>query len=65
MNQRIDRLVKARMIALMYGSITRRLLFIAVPLAVCLVLLFPATASAHAILLRSDPAKDAILRVNG
>jgi len=63
MNQRIDRLVKERMTALMHGSITRRLLFIAAPLAVCLVLLFPATASAHAILLRSDPAKDAILRV--
>ena len=63
MNQRIDRLVKERMTALMHGSITRRLLFIAAPLAVCLVLLFPATASAHAILLCSDPAKDAILRV--
>jgi copper transport protein len=63
MNHRIDRLVKERMIALIHGSITRRLLFIAAPLAVCLVLLFPATASAHAILLRSDPAKDAILRV--
>jgi copper transport protein len=63
MNHRIDRLVKERMITLMHRSITCRLLFIAAPLAVCLVLLFPATASAHAILLRSDPAKDAILRV--
>src|SRR5713101_7608724 len=36
---------------------------IAVLLALCLLLLFPGVASAHAILLRSDPAKDAVLRV--
>src|SRR6266566_8808573 len=42
---------------------TRRFLGIAVPLAVLLTLLFPAVASAHAILLRSDPAKDSVLRV--
>ncbi|HEX9133242.1 MAG TPA: copper resistance protein CopC, partial [Ktedonobacteraceae bacterium] len=40
---------------------TRRFLAIAVPLALFLTLLFPAVASAHAILLRSDPAKDSVL----
>ena len=39
----------------------RRLWGIAVPLAICLTLLFPEIASAHAILLRSDPAKDSVL----
>src|SRR6266851_5425079 len=39
----------------------RRFLFIALPLALCLAFLLPATASAHAILLRSDPAQDAVL----
>jgi copper transport protein len=39
----------------------RRLFYIALPLALCLAFLFPITASAHAILLRSDPAKDAVL----
>src|SRR5216684_3500725 len=39
----------------------RRFFFIALPLALCLVFIFPAVASAHAILLRSDPAKDAVL----
>ncbi len=42
-------------------SAVRRMLLIATPLAICLILLFPTVASAHAILLRSDPAKDAIL----
>ena len=42
-------------------SVVRRMLLIATPLAICLILLFPTVASAHAILLRSDPAKDAIL----
>ncbi len=45
-------------------SIVRRTVLIAALLALCLVLLFPMVASAHtdhAILLRSDPAKDAIL----
>src|SRR2546425_10903592 len=35
----------------------------AVPLVLCVSLFFPAVASAHAILLRSDPAKHAVLRV--
>ena len=34
---------------------------IALPLSICVLILFPATSYAHAILLRSDPAKDAIL----
>src|SRR5437016_14538235 len=41
----------------------RRFLGFAVPLAICLTLLFPALASAHAILLRSDPAKDSVLSI--
>jgi copper transport protein len=41
----------------------RRFLGIAVPLAICLTLLFPAIASAHAILIRSDPAKDSVLSI--
>ena len=49
--------------ALVRLSIARRSLLIAVLLALCLLLLFPGVASAHAILLRSDPAKDAVLRV--
>src|SRR5437763_14761969 len=43
--------------------IGRRFLGFAVPLAICLTLLFPAIASAHAILLRSDPAKDSVLSI--
>ncbi len=43
------------------SSKIRRFFFIALPLALCLVFIFPAVASAHAILLRSDPAKDAVL----
>jgi putative copper export protein/methionine-rich copper-binding protein CopC/nitrogen fixation protein FixH len=35
--------------------------FLAIPLALFLTLLLPGIASAHAILLRSDPAKDAVL----
>jgi copper transport protein len=41
----------------------RRFLGVAVPLALCLTVLFPAIASAHAILLRSDPAKDSVLSI--
>ncbi len=41
----------------------RRNLVFAVPLALCLTLLFPMMASAHAILLRSDPAKDSVLSI--
>jgi copper transport protein len=43
-------------------SVRRRLL-IAALLAVCLALVLPGTSEAHAILLRSDPAKDAVLSV--
>ena len=39
----------------------RRLVLIAIPLALLGVLFFPAVASAHAILLRSNPAHDAVL----
>src|SRR5438552_7514309 len=39
----------------------RRFFLIALPIALFLAFFFPAVASAHAILLRSDPAKDAIL----
>ncbi len=48
---------------ILHWVMTRRLLGIAVPLALLLTLLFPAVASAHAILLRSDPAKDSLLSV--
>lgn len=54
---------KGLMISLLRASIVRRNFLIAAPLAMCVVLLFPAVASAHAILLRSDPAKDAVLRI--
>src|SRR6266700_3839525 len=40
----------------------RRLVLLALPLACCLVLLLPATSEAHAILLQSDPAQDAVLK---
>src|SRR5258708_16663820 len=36
---------------------------LALPLAFILTLIFPATASAHAILLRSDPAQDSVLSI--
>jgi len=42
---------------------TRRFLLLALPLALGLTLMFPAIASAHAILLRSDPAKDSVLSI--
>src|SRR5712692_186174 len=41
----------------------QRRLLVAVLLAVCLALALPGTSEAHAILLRSDPAKDAVLSV--
>ncbi len=41
--------------------VIRRLLYRALPLAFCLLFLFPGVSEAHAILLRSDPAKGAIL----
>lgn len=40
----------------------QRILLLALPLACCLVLLLPATSEAHAILLQSDPAQDAVLK---
>src|SRR5258707_9213922 len=45
---------------LQMGS-TRRRLLIAALLAVCLALVLPGTSEAHAILLHSDPAQDAVL----
>jgi copper transport protein len=49
--------------AIIHRVMRRRNLVFAVPLALCLTLLFPAMASAHAILLRSDPAKDSVLSI--
>lgn len=43
--------------------VVRRRVLIAALFAVCLMLLFPGISLAHAILLRSDPAKDAVLPV--
>src|SRR5260370_19502195 len=51
---------------LIHSSIARRIFLIALPAAFFLALLFPAVADAqamHAILLRSEPAKDSILNV--
>src|SRR5437016_3205027 len=47
---------------LQVNSVWRRLL-IAALLAVCLALVLPGTSEAHAILLRSNPSKDAVLSV--
>ena len=41
----------------------RRRFLVAVLCAACLALVLPGTSEAHAILLRSDPAKDAVLHV--
>jgi len=49
------------MVSRLRSSKVRRFFLIALPLALLLAFFFPATASAHAILLRSDPAKDAVL----
>ena len=46
-----------------HSSTVRRRLLVAALVALFLVLVFPGVSSAHAILLRSDPATDAILRV--
>src|SRR6266704_5301500 len=43
------------------SNIFRRVFLVAAPLAICLLLFFPAVSEAHAILLRSDPPKDAVL----
>src|SRR6266446_5651444 len=51
------------MISFLHRLTTGRFILLALPLAIFLTLLFPAVASAHAILLRSDPAKDSILSV--
>jgi copper transport protein len=51
------------MISFLHRLTTRRFILLALPLAIFLTLLFPAVASAHAILLRSDPAKDSILSI--
>lgn len=48
------------MSSLRLGVVGRRFL-VAVLLAICLAVVFPGTSEAHAILLRSDPAKDAVL----
>lgn len=42
-------------------QLLQRLVLLACPLALCLLLLFPGVSEAHAILLRSDPSHDAIL----
>ncbi len=42
--------------------VIRRLFYRAFPLALCLLFLFPSISEAHAILLRSDPAKGAVLQ---
>ena len=49
--------------AILHRVMGRRFLVLAVPLALCLTLLFPAIASAHAILLRSDPGEDSVLSI--
>ncbi len=49
--------------SILHRVMTRRFLGFAVLLALFLTLLFPAIASAHAILLRSDPAKDSVLSI--
>ena len=52
-------------ISVLSSKFSRRFLLIglALPLALGLTLMFPAIASAHAILLRSDPAKDSVLSI--
>ncbi|HZO71992.1 MAG TPA: CopD family protein [Ktedonobacteraceae bacterium] len=44
-----------------YRGFTRRLFLVAIPLALSLLLLFPQTSQAHAILLRADPAPDSTI----
>ncbi len=51
------------MIALLRLRTAYRLFLIALPLALCLMVVFPGISEAHAILLRSDPVRDAILDV--
>src|SRR5579859_1904727 len=49
------------MISLQFWRFIRRCFLLALPLALGLVLLFPAVGEAHAILLKSDPPADAKL----
>ena len=51
------------MTSFLHRVTTRRNILAAVLLALCLTLFFPAIVSAHAILLRSDPAIDAKLNI--
>src|SRR5437764_9948208 len=60
-NLRVDR-IRPIMLHMRWIDARRRLLVAAV-IAVCLVVVLPWISEAHAILLRSDPAKDAVLRV--
>src|SRR5258706_15980023 len=60
-NLRIDRI--KHMISFLHRLTTRRFLLLALPLAIFLTLFFPAVASAHAILLRSDPVADSQLNI--
>jgi copper transport protein len=47
---------------LLQPSVLKRLFYRALPLAFCLLFFFPEISEAHAILLHSDPAKDAVLQ---
>src|SRR6266568_8707269 len=47
--------------SLLSVNLFKRLCFFSLPMALFLTLLLPATSEAHAILLRSDPARDALL----
>lgn len=51
------------MLSRVHFPAVRRRVLVAVLFAVCLALLFPGKSLAHAVLLRSDPAKDAVLPV--
>ncbi len=48
---------------LLRANIAQRLFLIALPLALCLLLLFPGISEAHAILVRSDPARNSVINV--
>lgn len=45
----------------LYTHAIRRIFLFALPLALCMTILFPAISEAHAILLRSNPAQDSVL----
>ena len=64
--QKDPRRYRRKVLASISSLITIRRYFLvalALPLALLLTLIFPATASAHAILLRSDPAQDSVLSI--